>query len=78
MSSGRRSSRLSGVPPSDGSNNSDAIKVVCRFRPIPTIRREALRDDYPDSLKVDIERNEVECLSDLVESKSFAFDKVLT
>jgi hypothetical protein len=75
-SSNRRSSRLSGVPGSDGGNSSDAIKVICRFRPLPTARREALKGDYPDSLKVDIERNEVECASELFDMKAFKFDRV--
>lgn len=73
--SNRRSSRL-GIPPTDGNNNADAIKVICRFRPIPAARREALRGDYPDSLKVDTDRNDVECASELSDTKLFKFDKV--
>jgi hypothetical protein len=64
--------------------NSDSIKVICRFRP-PAVkqidRRQSINSkstiyDKSDSFKLSAERSEVEFNSELSDNKLFKFDKV--
>ena len=71
----RKSNGLSGK----SDNISDAIRVVCRFRP----PKQSEIDHYGQSssfehFKISEETGTVDVQSDLAERKSFTFDKVLT
>jgi hypothetical protein len=63
-----------------GNNNSDTIKVLCRFRPPAANARDSYggagRGRAVDTYKIDEQSNVIEFTSDLSEGKGFTFDKV--
>lgn len=64
---------------SSSSSASDAIKVICRFRPVRISHRESMRHERPadgDSYNLSEETNEVEFVSIFQDRKVFKFDKV--
>jgi hypothetical protein len=89
-SSKSRRSSVGGKGGEGGSepNNSDSIKVLCRFRPgrqgdanASSNRRESGRFDAGnaeviDNFQLDEEYNEVKFLNDIADNKIFKFDKV--
>lgn len=72
----RQSLGNSHIQNNDNSSPSDAIKVICRFRPI----KSQLKDpdaDLPEHILVDGDSKSVTIIVDAYDRKAFAFDKIL-
>lgn len=59
-----------------GEENSDSIKVVCRFRPYSDSKGKRSQEKI-SSFNMDTERGVVEFLSEFSDSKQFTFDQVI-
>lgn len=82
VGSGPASSTASKKSKASNSGSSDAIKVVCRFRPPrapvkePIVSKNGKHTYNPDQFKLNDATGEVHYVSDFQDGKHFAFDKV--